>query len=101
MTGARAGVEVANLPPHLRRVLTRVRFKVRGLCERRLFALTIPMPTNKDELFLTRLNHRPHLRERMEMLLNVVENVAGDCTKADAAEQAVIEEVRQMGNAAL
>jgi hypothetical protein len=59
------------------------------------------MHSNRDELFLTRLNHHPHLRERMETLLNVVENVAGDCTKADAAEQAVIEELRQIGNEAL
>jgi hypothetical protein len=59
------------------------------------------MHSNKDELFITRLNHHPQLRERMETLLNVVENVAGECTKADAAEQAVIEELRKMGNAAL
>ena len=59
------------------------------------------MHSNKDQLFMTRLNQHPHLRERMETLLNVVENVAGDCTKADAAEQAVIEELRNMGNAAL
>jgi hypothetical protein len=59
------------------------------------------MHSNKDELFLTRLNHHPRLRERVETLLNVVENVAGDCTKADAAEQAVIEELRTMGNEAL
>jgi hypothetical protein len=63
----------------------------------RLFALTLAMHSNKDELFLTRLSHHPHLRERMGTLLNVVENVAGDCTKAAAAEQAVIEELRQMG----
>ena len=37
----------------------------------------------------------------METLLNVVENVAGDCTKADAAEQSVIEALRKMGNEAL
>ncbi len=37
----------------------------------------------------------------MEALLNVVENVAGDCTKADDAEQYVIEELRKMGNDAL
>ena len=37
----------------------------------------------------------------MEILLAVVENVAGDCLKADAAEQAVLEEVRKMGNEAL
>jgi len=59
------------------------------------------MYSNKDELFLSRLNHHPQLRERIETLLNVVENVAGDCTKADAAEQAVIEEVRKLGNEAL
>lgn len=59
------------------------------------------MHSNRDELFITRLNHHPQLRERMETLLNVVENVAGDCTKADAAEQAVIEELRNMGNEAL
>ena len=59
------------------------------------------MHSNKDQLFMTRLNQHPHLRERMETLLNVVENVAGDCTKAEAAEQAVIEELRSMGNEAL
>ena len=59
------------------------------------------MHANKDELFLTRLNHHPPLRERRETLLNIVENVAGDCTKADAAEQAVIEELRKLGQEAL
>lgn len=59
------------------------------------------MHSTKDQLFMSRLNHHPHLRERMETLLNVVENVAGDCTKADAAEQAVIEELRNLGNEAL
>jgi hypothetical protein len=59
------------------------------------------MHSNKDQLFLTRLNQHPQLRERMETLLNVVENVAGDCTKADAAEQSVMEELRKMGNEAL
>jgi hypothetical protein len=59
------------------------------------------MHTHTDELFLTRLNHHPRLRERMDTLLTVVENVAGDCTKADAAEQAVLEEVRKLGHEAL
>jgi len=59
------------------------------------------MHSTKDQLFMTRLNQHPHLRERRETLLNVVENVGGDCTKADAAEQAVSEEVRKMGNEAL
>jgi hypothetical protein len=59
------------------------------------------MHSNKDQLFITRLNQHPQLRERVETLLNVVENVAGDCTKADAAEQAVIAELRKLGNEAL
>ena len=59
------------------------------------------MHSHKDELFLTRLNQHPHLRDRMETLLNIVDNVAGDCTKADAAEQAVIDAIRKLGNAAL
>ena len=59
------------------------------------------MPSNTDELFLTRLQQYPSLRERMETLLNIVDKVAGDCTKADAAEQAVLDEVRKLGNAAL
>ena len=37
----------------------------------------------------------------MEALLNVVENAAGNCTKADDAEQYVIDELRKMGNDAL
>jgi hypothetical protein len=59
------------------------------------------MDSNNDQSFLTRLNQHPHLRERVETLLNIVDNVAGDCTKADVAEQSVIEEVRKLGNAAL
>ena len=59
------------------------------------------MHSHKDELFLTRLNQYSPLRDRMETLLNIVENVTGDCTKADAAEQAVIDELRKLGNAAL
>ena len=45
-----------------------------------------------------RLNRHPRLKARMEALLGVVENAAGDLEKADAAEQRVIEELRQMGN---
>jgi transposase len=59
------------------------------------------MNSNNDQIFINRLNQHPELRERMESLLNVVENAAGDCTKADDAEQHVIEELRKMGNEAL
>jgi len=59
------------------------------------------MDTNEDQLFINRLKQHPKLRERVESLLQVVENTAGDCTRADDAERHVIEELRKMGNDAL
>ena len=59
------------------------------------------MAQSKDQVFINRLNQHPKLRQRMEALLSVVENNAGDCSKADDAEQYVIEELRKMGNDAL
>ena len=57
--------------------------------------------TSKNTTLITRLNKHPHLRQRVEALLDVVENTSGDCTKADDAEQYVIDELRKMGNQAL
>ncbi len=48
-----------------------------------------------------RLSVHPQLFERIEALLNVVENSAADLEEADLAEQRVIEEVRQIGQQAL
>ena len=59
------------------------------------------LTTDRDRVLLERLNRHPHLRVRVESLLAVVEDAAGDCERADAAERRVIEELRQMGNAAL
>ena len=59
------------------------------------------MTQSTDQNFVEHLNQHPKLRERMELLLNVVENVAGDCTRADDTERYVIEELRKMGNDAL
>jgi hypothetical protein len=59
------------------------------------------MHANTEESFLTRLKQYPALCERMESLLDIVENAAGDHTKADAAEQAVLDEVRRLGHTAL
>ena len=59
------------------------------------------LTTDRDRVLLERLNRHPHLRARMESLLAVVEDAAGDCAKADAAERRVIDELRQMGNEAL
>jgi hypothetical protein len=57
--------------------------------------------TDRDQVLCERLNGHPLLRARVESLLAVVEDAAGDCEKADAAERRVIEELRQMGNEAL
>jgi hypothetical protein len=59
------------------------------------------MHANTEDSFFTRLKQYPSLCERIETLLNIVENVGGDCTKADAAAQAVLDEVRKLAHAAL
>jgi len=59
------------------------------------------LPTDRDPVFLERLNRHPQMRTRVESLLAVVEDAEGDCERADAAERRVIEELRQMGNEAL
>ena len=58
---------------------------------------TIPVSKSLEE----RLNRHPELRTKIESLLSVVENAEGDLLKANEAEQRVIEEIRQLGQAAL
>ena len=48
-----------------------------------------------------RLRAHPWLYARIEQLLGVVENAAGDVAKAAEAERRVIEQVRQLGQEAL
>ena len=48
-----------------------------------------------------RLGAYPGLRDRLEALVAVVENAAGDVVKADEAEQRVVEEIRAVGQAAM
>lgn len=57
--------------------------------------------TEKDEKFMANLNKHRILRARFEDLLRVVDNADGSCTKADDAEQGVVDELRKMGNEAL
>lgn len=57
--------------------------------------------TDLDQTLLERLKRHPLLRARVESLLDVVEDAAGDCEKADAAERRMIEELRQLGHDAL
>jgi hypothetical protein len=58
-------------------------------------------PSQTSESFEQRLNPHPELRAKFEVLLSVVENAQGDLILADAAEQRVIEELRQLGQVAL
>jgi hypothetical protein len=55
----------------------------------------------RKESLEERLNKHPVLKARMESLLDVVENTAGDLEKANAAEKRVIQELQQMGNEVL
>lgn len=48
-----------------------------------------------------RLAQHPELKPKIESLLSVVENAGGELTRAEEAEQKVIEEVRLLGRAAL
>ena len=48
-----------------------------------------------------RLRDHPEVRVKIESLLAVVENAAGDVEKAAEAERRVTEELRQLGNEAL
>ncbi len=79
----------------------RVRLKVRGFAKIQLFLLQLIMTSSKEQKIVDRLNQHPKLRDRVESLLDVIENTAGDCTKADDAERYVIEALRKMGNDAL
>ena len=56
---------------------------------------------DRDQMLCERLNRHPLLRARVENLLGVVEDAAGDGEKAEAAERRVIEARRQLGNEAL
>lgn len=48
-----------------------------------------------------RLSQHPHLRERFESILAIVEDAAGTIDLADEAERLAIIEVRQLGAATL
>lgn len=61
----------------------------------------LPNSSQMPESFEQRLSAHPELRAKFEVLLSVVENAQGDLVLADAAEQRVIEELRQLGQVAL
>ena len=48
-----------------------------------------------------RLKRHPELQQRVESLLDTVEDVDGDLDKANAVEERVIQELQQMGREAI
>jgi len=52
----------------------------------------------QDKVLLARLNQNPQLRQRVEELLNIVENTEGGSLNAHKAEQSVIDELQKLGN---
>jgi membrane-bound ClpP family serine protease len=58
----------------------------------------MPEISTNDQKILEQLHRHPHLRDRIESLLRIAEDSEGDLEKADAAEQKIIQEIRQMGN---
>ena len=48
-----------------------------------------------------RLKRHPELQQRVESLLDTVEDVEGDLDKANAIEERVIQELQQMGREAI
>lgn len=59
------------------------------------------LSTKPDISFAQRIDRYPSLKNRIELLLSIIEDSAGDCQKANEAEMRVIEELRQMGGEAL
>jgi hypothetical protein len=57
--------------------------------------------TKSDVTLEQRLSQYPSLKNRIELLINIIEDSAGDCQKANEAEMRVIEELRKMGSEAL
>jgi hypothetical protein len=45
-----------------------------------------------------RLEKHPHLRDRVEAILNIAENTTGELERADDAEMKAIEEMRKLGS---
>ena len=55
----------------------------------------------RTERLAERLGRYPELEEKVEELLDVVDNVSGDANNADDAEDLIWEELRQIGQRAM
>ena len=55
----------------------------------------------RDEELAERLNRHPEFRDKVEEMLDIVDNKSGDANYADDAEDLIWEELREMGQRAL
>ena len=62
---------------------------------------TLKSDKNRTEDLVERLNRHPEFRDKVEALLDIVDNKSGDANKLDDAEDLIWEELRQMGHRAL
>jgi len=51
-----------------------------------------------DKATIDELNQYPELCERVKQLLAIIKNAGGETTRADDAEQRVIDEMRKLGH---
>jgi hypothetical protein len=62
---------------------------------------TFKSEKERVEELAERLNRHPEFRDKVEELLDIVDNKSGDANKADDAEDLIWEELRQMGQRAM
>jgi hypothetical protein len=62
---------------------------------------TFKSDKQRAEELTERLNRHPEFRDKVEELLDIVDNKSGDANKADDAEDLIWEELREMGQRAL
>ena len=55
----------------------------------------------RGEQLIERLHRHPEFRNKVEELLDIVDNKSGDANYADDAEDLIWEELREMGQSAL
>jgi hypothetical protein len=69
--------------------------------EERCVVATIKSDKKRNEELGERLNRHPEFRERVERLLDIADNKAGDANKADDAEDLIWEELHEIGRRAM
>jgi hypothetical protein len=62
---------------------------------------TLKSDKNRVEELAERLNRHPEFRDKVEELLDIVDNKSGNANKADDAEDLIWEELREMGQRAM